>query len=242
MMLKKTPARKHAEREDSYLFKTSENQENKAILRDTFGRQHTYLRISLTERCNLRCQYCMPEEGVTLSPANHILSSDEIIRLATLFSSSGVTKIRLTGGEPLVRKDIVDLCGWDRVMQSISDCISLGYYPKVNCVVRKGINDDEIIDFVAMSIEKPLEVRFIEYMPFDGNKWNYKSMVSYQDMLSIIKEKYPSITPLPVAVHDTAMLYTIPGGKGKVGFIASMTNQFCGGCNRLRLTADGNLK
>ncbi|XP_027912686.1 pentatricopeptide repeat-containing protein At4g35850, mitochondrial-like isoform X3 [Vigna unguiculata] len=212
------------------------------MLVDSFGRLHTYLRISVTERCNLRCQYCMPAEGVELTPSPQILTKTEILRLANLFVSSGVTKIRLTGGEPTVRKDIEDIClelsnlkglrtlsmttngialtrklprlkdcgltslnisvdtlvpakfefmtrrrGHEKVMNSINAAIDLGFNPvKVNCVVMRGFNDDEICDFVELTRDKPIDIRFIEFMPFDGNVWNVKKLVPYSEMLDTV--------------------------------------------------------
>ena len=274
------------------------------FLTDTFNRQHDYLRISVTERCNLRCLYCMPEEGVQLSPAPRLLTSPEIVYLSSLFVSQGVTKIRLTGGEPTVRKDIVplmqsignlrhdglrELClttngislhrkldpmveagltginlsldtldpfqyqimtrrkGLDAVLKSIDRILEMnrmgaGIKLKVNCVVMRGINDREIIPFVEMGRESPIEVRFIEYMPFDGNKWNENKMLPYQEMLAIIREKYPTLAKVADHKNDTSKTYQVPGFQGRVGFITSMTHNFCGTCNRLRITCDGNLK
>ncbi|CAG5136430.1 unnamed protein product [Candidula unifasciata] len=270
------------------------------FLTDIFGRQHTYLRISLTEKCNLRCQYCMPEEGVGLSPKDHILTTVEILKLSRLFVSEGVTKIRLTGGEPLVRPDIHQIIeglnelrsaglqhigittnavtlarrlpelkaagldqinlsldtlvpakfefitrrkGHDRVLKAIDKALELGYDPlKINCVVMKGVNDDEICDFVAFTENKPVDVRFIEYMPFGGNKWNTKKFVSYPEMLSLIHERWPALQKLSDKPNDTSKAYKVPGYAGQIGFITSMSNHFCGTCNRLRITADGNLK
>ncbi|KAK3868274.1 hypothetical protein Pcinc_026316 [Petrolisthes cinctipes] len=268
-----------------------------AFLTDSFGRQHSYLRISLTEKCNLRCQYCMPEDGVNLTPSQKLLSSEEIIRIAKLFVSEGVDKIRLTGGEPMVRKDLPHIIeslsalgikqlgmttnglllkrrlgelqsaglthlnisldtlipqkfelitrrkGWDRVMAGIDQALHLGYSPvKVNCVVMRGKNEEEIVDFVELTQHKDLDVRFIEYMPFSGNKWLDKKMVSYAEMLDAIKQKYPTITRIADKANDTSKGYKVPGSMGQVGFITSMSENFCGSCNRLRLTADGNLK
>ncbi|KAL4237321.1 Molybdenum cofactor synthesis protein 1 [Mactra antiquata] len=270
------------------------------ILTDTFGRQHTYLRISLSERCNLRCQYCMPEEGVELTTKEKLLSTDEILQLSELFVREGITKIRLTGGEPLVRKDLVNIIGgmnelrslglqsiamttngvtlkrklpdlrkagldllnvsldtlipakfefitrrkgWDRVMSGIDAAIEHGYNPvKVNCVVMRGVNEEEICDFVALTENKNIDVRFIEYMPFDGNKWNFKKMVPYDEMLKTIREQFSTLHRLNDQPNDTSKAYRVDGFKGQIGFITSMSEHFCGTCNRLRLTADGNLK
>lgn len=274
------------------------------FLTDTFNRQHDYLRISVTERCNLRCLYCMPEEGIELSPQPRLLTSPEILYLSALFVSQGVTKIRLTGGEPTVRKDIVplmqdigrlrqnglrELClttngislhrkldpmveagltgvnlsldtldpfqfqimtrrkGFDAVMKSIDRILEMnklgaGIKLKINCVVMRGMNEREIIPFVELGREKPIEVRFIEYMPFDGNKWNQGKMVSYQEMLEVIREKYPTLEKVADHKNDTSKTYRVPGFEGRVGFVTSMTHNFCGTCNRLRITSDGNLK
>ncbi|XP_052105869.1 molybdenum cofactor biosynthesis protein 1-like isoform X1 [Mytilus californianus] len=269
-------------------------------LTDKFGRHHTYLRISLTERCNLRCQYCMPSDGVELTPKQKLLSTGEIIKLSELFVKEGIQKIRLTGGEPLVRSDLIEIIGalndlrphgleniamttngitlarklpqlkangldslnisldtlipakfefitrrkgWDRVMKGIDTAVELGYGPvKVNCVVMRGVNEEEICDFVALTENKNVDIRFIEYMPFDGNKWNFKKMVSYNDMLDIIKLKWPDIQRIQDRPNDTSKAYKVPGFEGQIGFITSMSEHFCGSCNRLRITADGNLK
>lgn len=269
-----------------------------AFLTDSFGRHHSYLRISLTEKCNLRCQYCMPEEGVKLTPKGELLTTQEILTLARLFVQEGVDKIRLTGGEPLIRPDVVDIVaqlrkleglrtialttnginlsrqlpklrdagvdvlnvsldtlipakfefivrrkGFHKVMEGINKAVELGYNPvKVNCVVMRGLNEDELLDFVALTEKQPLEVRFIEYMPFDGNKWNFKKMVSFQEMLDTIRQKWPELEKLPTDASSTSKAFRVPGFQGHIGFITSMSEHFCGSCNRLRITADGNLK
>ncbi|NXK01999.1 MOCS1 protein, partial [Herpetotheres cachinnans] len=269
-----------------------------AFLTDSFGRQHNYLRISLTEKCNLRCQYCMPEEGVQLTPKSELLTAQEIITLARLFVKEGVEKIRLTGGEPLIRPDVVDIVGqlykleglktiavttnginltrllprlkeaglnainisldtlvpakfefivrrkgFHKVMEGIHKATELGYRPvKVNCVVMRGFNEDELLDFVDFTKDLPLDVRFIEYMPFDGNKWNFKKMVSYKEMLDTIKQRWPELEKLPCETSSTAKSYKVPHFQGQISFITSMSEHFCGSCNRLRITADGNLK
>lgn len=246
----------------------------------------------------------MPEEGVPLSPQRELLTTPEIIMLSSLFVSQGVTKIRLTGGEPTIRRDILplmrqigalrprglrELClttnglalhrklegmveagltgvnlsldtldpwqfqimtrrrGFDAVMKSMERILELnkhgaGIKLKVNCVVMRGVNDREIMPFVEMTREKDIEVRFIEYMPFDGNKWNEGKMFSYAEMLHLIREKYPQLEKVQGHKNDTSKTYKIPDFAGSIGFITSMTHNFCGTCNRLRITSDGNLK
>lgn len=242
----------------------------------------------------------MPEEGITLTPNSHLLTTDEIIKIATIFVSEGVKKIRLTGGEPLVRGDVVDIvrrlkqlpgletvamttngltlarklpalkdaglnalnisldtlvpekfefvsrrpkAGHAKVLHSIEKSLDMEFSPvKVNCVVMRGLNEDEILNFVDITKDKNIDVRFIEYMPFDGNKWNTKKMVSYSEMLQIIREKYPEFRRIADAPNDTSKGFKVDGFKGQVGFITSMSENFCGSCNRLRMTADGNLK
>lgn len=275
-----------------------------SFLTDSFQRQHTYLRISITERCNLRCTYCMPEAGVPLSPEDDNLTTPEILLLSELFVSRGVNKIRLTGGEPTIRKDILSLMqrlgdlrskglkelalttngvalwrkldamaeagltgvnlsldtldphlfqiitrrkGFDAVVKSMDKILELnrlgaGIKLKINCVVTRGVNDREILDFVELGREKDIEVRFIEYMPFDGNKWAKQKMFSYDEMLHVIRAKYPDFHRLHDKSGETSKSWKVPGFTGKVGFITSMTENFCGTCNRLRITSDGNLK
>ncbi|KIE00066.1 molybdenum cofactor biosynthesis protein 1 B, partial [Metarhizium majus ARSEF 297] len=274
------------------------------FLTDTFHRQHDYLRISVTERCNLRCVYCMPEEGVPLSPNRELLTTPEIVMLSSIFVSQGVNKIRLTGGEPTVRRDILSLMrqigalrprglkqlcittngislhrkldsmveagltgvnlsldtldpwqfqimtrrkGFDAVQKSIERILEMnkmgaGIKLKINCVVMRGINDREVLPFVELTREKDLEVRFIEYMPFDGNKWNKGKMFSYAEMLDLIREQFPGLAKVKDDKNDTSKTWHIPGFVGRIGFITSMTHNFCGTCNRLRITGDGNLK
>ncbi len=246
----------------------------------------------------------MPENGVPLSPSAHLLTTPEIVHLSQLFVSQGVDKIRLTGGEPTVRKDIVDLMqqigrlrgsglkelclttngltlhrkldamveagltgvnlsldtldpyqftimtrrnGHEAVIRSIERILEMNKLGacirlKINCVVMRGINEREIIPFVELGKNKDIEVRFIEYMPFDGNKWSQGKMLSFEEMLAMIKEKYPDLQKIRDHANDTSKTYQVPGFLGKLGFITSMTHNFCGTCNRLRITSDGNLK
>ena len=267
------------------------------ILTDTFGREHTYLRISLTERCNLRCTYCRPAEGIPLLPKSHIMTFEEIYTIAKIFVDHGVTKIRLTGGEPLVRKDAhlileklaslpVELaittnavtvdrfidtfkkCGieninvsldsldpekfkqitrrdsFGKVYANIMRLIDNGFNVKLNAVLMKGFNDNEIVDFIEFTKGHPITVRFIEFMPFDGNKWNLDKMVSYQDVMTYVNNGFSEnkVIRLQDAPNDTSKNYKIEGYQGSFAIISSVTNPFCDTCNRLRLTADGHMK
>ncbi len=267
------------------------------LLTDSFGRAHTYLRISLIERCNLRCTYCMPEDGVTLSPRSHLMTYEEIHTIAKTFVNHGVTKIRLTGGEPLIRKDIsiilrklsalgVELSistnaviidrfidtlkdngvkninvsldslnqetfkhitlrnEFDKVYKNIFLLVNEGFNVKVNVVLLKGVNDNEIIDFIHFTKDLPVVVRFIEFMPFDGNKWNKEKLVSYKEIMEYIHAVYSEekIERLQDAPNDTSKNYKIKGYTGSFAIISTVTNPFCDTCNRLRLTANGQLK
>lgn len=267
------------------------------ILTDTFGRQHNYLRISLTEKCNLRCTYCMPESGVMLSPRNQIMTTREVIDIATLFVKHGVTKIRLTGGEPLLRKDFSEIISglsqlpaqlsmttngvlvernlaalksaslatinvsldtlhpekfntitkrdqFTKAFKSIQLLLDEGFKVKLNVVLLKGFNDDEVIDFVAFTKDKPVSVRFIEFMPFDGNRWDKSKLVSYQELINQVERTYTAeeIIALPYEDNFTARNFKIKSYQGNFGIISSVTNPFCDVCNRIRLTANGKLK
>ncbi len=264
---------------------------------DRFGRRHDYLRISLTERCNLRCVYCMPAEGIMLRPREQFMRAEEVIVMARMFTDLGVKKIRLTGGEPLVRKDAAQIitelgrlpvelaittngvlvdqfvdvfkeAGLRSVnvsldslrperMQAISRrdpfarttanirlLQDAGFHVKVNMVVMRGVNDDEVTDFMAWSRNEPVHVRFIEFMPFDGNRWDWSKGVSGEEILARATERfgatgYERLTDRP---NDTARNYRLQGGQGTFAVISSVTNTFCDTCNRIRLTADGKLK
>ena len=271
------------------------------VLTDRFGRRHTYLRLGLTERCNLRCVYCMPAEGVPLTPTRQMLQTDEAVRLARVLAGAGVEKIRLTGGEPLARKDAVDVVarlgalglrslamttngllledrlaalqaggltdltvsldtlradrfeavtrrpGLDRVLGAVDAALRAGYGVgsrslKVNVVALRDVNDDEVADFAAWAAREPIEVRFIEVMPFDGNGWDQAELVPYAETREQIERTHGPLTPLDDGPHATARTFTRAGWRGRVGFVASMTAPFCAGCNRLRVTADGSLK
>lgn len=264
------------------------------MMLDAFHRKHDYLRISLTDNCNLRCFYCMPQEDLELTPASKLMQAHEIEALARIFVELGVNKIRLTGGEPLVRKDAADIIRRlsalpvkltmttngirledfrstlrDAGIRSINISIDTlqperflqltrrDLLPvvrknialmledqmtvKLNMVVMKGLNDDEIHDFVGLTKDQPLHVRFIEFMPFSGNQWHQERVFTWQEILARIADKY-DIEPLERVPHDTAKKYRIPGYAGTFAVISTMSAPFCGDCNRLRLTADGKMK
>jgi cyclic pyranopterin phosphate synthase len=271
----------------------SSNASNTPLV-DGFGRVHDYLRISLTERCNLRCRYCMPVDGVPLLPASRYMQVEEIHRLARLFVDLGIRKIRLTGGEPLVRKDFaaileglspldvdlglttngvllpkyldalkasglrsinVSLDSLQRerflalthrddyvaVRAAIEEAVDAGFSVKVNAVLLRNRNEDEIQDFVQWSADQPVHVRFIEFMPFDGNRWRWEEIVPFKEVMQTVEAAFP-IEKLEDGPNDTARAYRVVGGKGTFGVIASMTQPFCSTCNRLRLTADGKIR
>ncbi|MCB0477851.1 MAG: GTP 3',8-cyclase MoaA [Crocinitomicaceae bacterium] len=264
---------------------------------DQFGRVHDYLRISLTERCNLRCFYCMPEEGIELRDKSCFMSSEEVLDIAKTFVGLGVKKIRLTGGEPLIKKDaknvilqlgklpvelaittngvlvdrFIDVFKeagikkvnvsldslneqlfnkisrrsyFQKIKENISLLVKEGFETKINVVVIKDVNEHEIVDFVKWTQKENVHVRFIEFMPFDGNKWEWERKVSYKKIYEIIEKEYGAnrILKIQDAKNDTSKNYRLFDGKGTFGVIASVTNPFCDTCNRIRLTADGKIK
>ena len=270
---------------------------NSPLLQDTHQRNHSYLRISITEKCNLRCTYCMPAEGIALTPRPHLMTEDEIVAIAQTFVDLGVTKIRLTGGEPLVRKEahsIIERLGQLGVQLTLTtngllvpDFISTfkkagikalnvsidslqkekykaitrrdsfnqlwnniellqqnDFQVKLNVVLIKGFNDNEILDFIALTKTQKLQIRFIEFMPFDGNQWNKEKLVSYAEIIEQVHSVYSENQLLRIEdqPNDTAKNYKIEGFKGSFSIISSVTNPFCSTCNRIRLTADGKLK
>lgn len=266
------------------------------ILVDKFGRTHDYLRISLTERCNLRCQYCMPEEGIALRPRSEFMSKHEVIHIAKTFVQLGVKKIRLTGGEPLVRNDAKEIieglselpvelaittngilvdhfidtfltCGvksinvsldslkeerfnaitrrnyFDNVISNIQLLIQNNFHVKLNAVIIKGMNDDELVDFIEFTKELNVHYRFIEFMPFSGNKWDWSKGCSFDEVMAVAHAHYGTkVMKIEDAKNDTAKNYRIKNYKGTFAIISSVTNPFCDTCNRLRLTADGKIK
>jgi cyclic pyranopterin phosphate synthase len=261
---------------------------------DQYNRVHDYLRISLTDKCNLRCFYCMPDEEYEFSPSSHLMQAAEIEGIAKVFVEQGVRKIRLTGGEPFVRKDAGDILLrlsklpvqltlttnatrlheftqsleqanvrslnvsldtlqpakfqlitrrnlFDRVFGNIQLLISKNFHVKVNVVVMKGLNDDEINDFVEWTKNEDVHVRFIEFMPFEGNRWTSNKVFTWKEILERIEKRYTAIR-LPDGIHETAKKYRADGHRGTFAVISTMSAPFCSGCNRIRLTADGKMK
>lgn len=268
-----------------------------APITDHFGRVHNYLRISLTERCNLRCFYCMPEEGVPLRDKKEFMSSEETIAIAREFVRLGITKIRLTGGEPLIKKDAANILlelgklpveltlttngiladkfihtfkqaginkvnvsldslieerfnkisrreYFHRIMDNIQLLLDEQFIVHINVVVMKGVNDDEIAEFVKWTHKQAIDVRFIEFMPFDGNSWNWERKVSFKEILDQVNDAFgeENIEKLNDPKHSTSRNFKLRGAKGSFGIISTVTNPFCDTCNRIRLTADGKIK
>ena len=271
--------------------------ETNDILKDSYGRQHNYLRISLIEKCNLRCTYCMPEDGVLLSPKTSLMTAEEVLSIAETFVKNGVNKIRLTGGEPLLRKDFSEILEglsklkarlsittnavlidryiedfklyglndinvsldtlhsdkfntitkrnqFEKVSNNIQLLLAQKFKVKLNVVLIKGFNDDEIVDFIKLTKDQDLEVRFIEFMPFDGNRWSKDKLVSQQEILDRVNNQFgvEANEKLTNELNFTSRSYKIKGFRGSYGIISSVTNPFCDGCNRIRLTANGKLK
>jgi cyclic pyranopterin phosphate synthase len=267
-------------------------------LRDRYGRLHDDLRISVTDRCNLRCVYCMPEEGMTFLPHAEVLSFEEIERVARVARDLGVRAIRLTGGEPLVRRGIVDLVGRlkglgfediamttnatrlaplagplveaglnrvniscdslrpDRfaalrrrgdlatVLQAMDVAEECGLAPlKVNVVLLRGRNDDEVLDFAAFARDTGRVVRFIEFMPLDAQgEWGPEQLVPGREVFERVNAVWP-LEEVPDADRVApAVRFRFVDGRGEIGLISTVTEPFCGTCNRLRLTADGSIR
>ena len=269
-----------------------------AQLVDGFGRVHNNLRISITDRCNFRCVYCMPEDQ-EFYPKELILSYEEIMRLARMMGRLGVDKIRLTGGEPLVRRDLPTLvrglCDlgtlrdlslttngarlaemaqelwdaglrrinvsldsldpakfaeltrrplFDAVMRGLEAAARVGFSPiKVNAVAMRGFTDTELVAFAEFAREKQYQVRFIEFMPLDGDDvWDRSKVLTAQEILDNISTAYPLERASAPGSSDPATLYRFTDGKGEIGIIPTVTDPFCATCNRIRLTADGKLR
>ena len=262
---------------------------------DTYNRVHDYLRISLLERCNLRCTYCMPEEGISLRNKSEFMTQEELFQITETFVKLGVKKIRLTGGEPLIKKNFAEILNYfsslpidlyittngilldkywaelekasvkginisidslqkdrfntisrrdyfERVITNINTAITKGLKIKLNVVLMKGVNDDEIIDFINFAKLRDITVRFIEFMPFDGNSWDRSKTVDFVDILNTAKNHFGELKQLSLEENYTARNFQVPGHIGQFGIISSISNPFCESCNRIRLTADGKIK
>jgi cyclic pyranopterin phosphate synthase len=265
---------------------------------DPFGRAVQYLRISVTDRCNLRCTYCMPEDGVPYEDRDEVLTFEEILRLVTLLSRHGLQKVRLTGGEPLVRRELTTLVReiaalpaitdlglttngvllerhaqdlWDAGLRRINISLdtlrpdrfariarfakfddaaaglaaaeAVGFSPiKLNMVVMRGVNDDELADMAALTLDHAYDVRFLEYMPIGQvTPWQWKAQyVSNDEVLDTLRQRF-ELSPIETAETSTSRVFQIPGARGRVGVINPISHKFCAGCNRLRLTANGAL-
>jgi cyclic pyranopterin phosphate synthase len=265
---------------------------------DTYGRRINYLRLSVTDRCNLRCSYCMPAEGVAKLEHSDLLSYEELFRVASACVGQGIEKIRVTGGEPLVRKGLTEFLksisgipglkelvlttngvlleelaqplrdagvarlnisldslqpetfaritrGGDlaRVLNGIAAAEKAGFPPvKINMVVMRGVNDQELLDFAALSLDKPYTIRFIEYMPtLQDKEWNAQSMPG-SEILARIAEKYPLLPLVGAERAGPARNFKIEGAAGAIGIITPVSGHFCESCNRIRVTAAGRVR
>ncbi|WP_028609908.1 GTP 3',8-cyclase MoaA [Paenibacillus harenae] len=269
-------------------------------LTDRFGRVHDYLRISVTDRCNLRCLYCMPEEGMTFTESENLLSYDQIVEVVEAGAELGISKLRITGGEPLIRPDLDGLIGrlsaipgirdialttngiflakqaealraaglnrvnisldtldsarfrfiarrgeLKRVLEGIEAAAAVGFQPiKLNCVLLKEVNEDEIAAFLKLAYEQPMHVRFIEYMPIGHADENWrKHYLPLTRVLEVAEREGYSFNRGPnVHGNGPSEDYQIEGGRGSFGLIHPISDHFCSSCNRLRLTADGSIK
>jgi cyclic pyranopterin phosphate synthase len=268
----------------------------KQNMEDNFGRVAKKLRISVTDRCNMRCVYCMPDNNTSWFEQDNILNYDQIIRLVTIFTKFGVEKIKITGGEPTVRPKIEDIVkslanldgiksismttngillqdkvkrlkqsglesvnisldtfnsarfksitgienGLNKVLESIFAAKSVGIHVKLNTVIMRNWNDDEIVHFAQFSRQTDIPVKFIEFMPLDGTGiWTNNLVFSKQEMINTIETKINKLVPLYNDNSDPARLYSFKDGKGVIGFIASITEPFCQYCDRVRITSDG---
>jgi cyclic pyranopterin phosphate synthase len=266
-------------------------------LLDNHGRELTYLRLAVTDRCNLRCTYCMPAEGITYMPERELLSWEEMFRLTRILHEMGIKKVRITGGEPFVRNGLLDfltnLAGlkdleiclttngvfvgdyikslqklgvrhinlsldsldrdrfqqitrrddFAKVYENLIRLIDAGFQVKINAVVMQGKNEEDIIALTEFAREHPVSVRFIEEMPFNGSGLvEEKLFWDHARILERIRSQFPDLKARPFLFGETANTYEISGFKGNVGIIAAFTRTFCGSCNRIRLTAKGQVK
>jgi len=267
------------------------------MLVDNHNRTINYLRLAVTDRCNLRCNYCMPSEGINFAENSKLFTIDELSRLSQLLVSQGITKIRITGGEPFVRKDLMVLLRHLSEMQGLDDIsvttnatligpyidelktlgitninvsmdaitkatfekitrrnqydtvhanilrlITEGFNVRINCIALEGQNTDDIIPMLALAKHFNVCVRFLEEMPFNGGSKKFEKITwNYKQILAHIAEVYPDYYPLASPKSSTSMNYKIPGFEGTFGVIPSFSRTFCGACNRLRISATGDV-
>lgn len=270
------------------------------MLVDTFGRVATDLRVSLTDKCNLRCSYCMPPEGLEWLPSAEVLTDDEVVRLVAIAVREGVDEVRFTGGEPLLRRGLVDIVGrvsalpaeprtslttngiglakvaaaladaglsrvnvsldtldparfqtiarrdrLDDVLAGLAGAAAAGLAPvKINTVLVRGVNDDEAVPLLRWALGHGYHLRFIEQMPLDAQHgWTREVMVTAAEILEALSAAF-SLSPVESGERGSAPAeeWVVDGGPGRVGVIASVTRPFCGSCDRVRLTADGQLR
>lgn len=268
------------------------------IIYDNHGRPITYLRLAVTDRCNLRCFYCMPEDGVKYLPKSKVLTYEEMLRIVGVMAKLGIQKVRITGGEPFVRQNLMDfmyqlsdiegineinittngiLTGqyirqmkeigvrsvnlsldtldqkrffeitrrdeFPKVNETLYRLIDEGFEVKINAVVMDGKNTEDIIPLTELTKNHNVSVRFIEEMPFNGEGLHYPKLEwNLHKILAELKTTYPDLQKLKDAPSSTSYNYQVPGYQGNVGIIAAFSRTFCGTCNRIRLTAQGDLK
>ena len=278
-----------------YLPTTQQKNPTTSHLIDPQGRHLNYLRLAVTDRCNFRCTYCMPKEGIDLKPRVDILRFPEMEHLLGIFMDLGVTKVRITGGEPFVRKSLPDFLtrinqykkletinlttnayfiedtipvfqkiksgsinisldslkrdvfyqitrrdDFGRVWNNIEKILATDLNVKLNMVVLKGINDNEITDFARLAKNNKVEVRFIEQMPFNGGYFSNDTL-SAEGIINTLRDAFPEMVE-HLKMKSTARIFEIPGFRGKLGIIAGHSRTFCSTCSRLRLTPDGTFK
>lgn len=272
----------------------------RGTLVDSFGRIHTSLRISVTDRCNIRCFYCMPNEDIQFRPREEILSFEEITRLVTVAAELGIRRLRLTGGEPLVRANLVELVtqlaqvpgidelalttngmllapvaeplrraglkrinisldtldpatfrtiarrdGLDQVLEGIAAAQAAGFQQiRLNAVAIAGLTEPEIVPLARFARSRQLELRFIEYMPLDGEqKWDATQVLTGQRIREILEDNFGSLNPVArTDPSQPAVDFEFADGGGRIGLIHPVSQPFCGDCNRLRVTAEGQLR
>ncbi len=264
---------------------------------DNHGRAVNYVRLAVTDRCNLRCFYCMPEEGINYLPRQDLLTFEEMLRLIDILVDLGIKKLRITGGEPFLRKDLMDFLrmivksGLEEIHLTTNGSLTSRWVPelkelgitsvnlsldtihaqrfrqitrrdqlttvlktldlllkhkiptKINMVVMGGKNEEDILAMAELARTKPIAVRYIEEMPFNGvGDFEVREPIHHHEILSRLQASYPSMKPLPAPASSTSARFAVDGFKGTLGIIAAYSRTFCGTCNRLRITPQGTLR